>query len=277
MRGENMTQTIDINQYPSIVSNSKETWGKTTSKYEFIPTTRIIDILADNRWFPVSAAESRIVNPKRHGYQEHMLRFRQEGVPSIHSLHEAYAEIVVQNSHDGSRAFRIMGGVFVQICGNGLVVSEGLVQSFRIKHIGFTKKRVEEAIDVILAATPRIGNQIEHFNNIRLTENERIAYAESALWTKYDEYFLKTHHIDAGSLFTDVRPEEKEPTLWNTFNIVQEKVISGGIRIHGYDENGEVDLSRHRKSKQITSIQENIRLNRALWNLTEHTAELKVN
>lgn len=272
-----MTQTIDITQYPSVVAKTKEQWGRTTHKYEFVPTTRIIDILADHGWLPVVVKEARAYTPKRNGYQEHMLRFRQEGAPSVHSLHEAYAEIVVQNSHDGSRAFRIMGGVFVQICGNGLVVSEGLVQSFRIKHIGFTKKRVEEAVEVILAATPRIGNQIEHFNNIKLTENERIAYAESALWTKYDEYFLKIHHIDTVSLFSDVRPEEKEPTLWNTFNIVQERVISGGIRIHGYDENGEVDLSRHRKSKQITSIQENIRLNRALWNLTEHTAELKVN
>ena len=277
MRGEKMTQTIDINQYPSIVSNAKEPWGRTTDKYEFLPTTRIIDILADNKWFPVSAAESRIINPKRNGYQEHMLRFRHEGSPSIHSLHEAYAEIVVQNSHDGSRAFRIMGGVFVQICGNGLVVSEGLVQSFRIKHIGFTKKRVEEAIEVILAATPRIGNQIEHFNNIKLTDNERIAYAKSVLWTKYDVDFLKTHHIDTGSLFSDVRPEEKEPTLWNVLNIVQEKFISGGIKIHRYDEYGEINLSRHRKSRAVTSIQENIRLNKALWNLTEHTAELKIN
>lgn len=272
-----MTSTIDITQYPSVVAKTKEQCGRTTHKYEFVPTTRIIDILSDNGWFPVSAKEARAYNPKRHGYQEHMLRFRKDGAPSIHSLHEAYAEIVVQNSHDGSRAFRIMGGVFVKICGNGLVVSEGLVQSFRIKHIGFTKQRVEEAIDVILAATPRIGNQIEHFNNIRLTENERIAYAESALWTKYDENFLKTHQIDTASFFSDVRPQEEEPTLWNVFNIVQERVISGGIRIHRYDENGEVDLSRYRKSKQITSIQENIRLNKALWNLTEHTAALKVN
>ena len=165
-------------------------------------------------------------------------------------------------------------GAFVQVCSNGLIVSEGLVQSCRIKHIGFTGSRVKEAIEVILAATPRIGSHIDHFNNIRLSHNERLAYSTCAILTRFDMEFLKTHHIDPHSLITAKREEEKDPTLWNTFNVVQEKIITGGIKIHNKHED-HTDFSRHRNSRKVSSISENIRLNKALWNLTEHVACLK--
>lgn len=204
-----------------------------------------------------------------------MLRFRQEGSPSISRLNEAFTEIVLLNAHDGSTMFNMMAGVFVMVCGNGLVVADRLYETHRIKHIGFTERRVEEAIESVLAAVPKIGSHIDLYSNMKLTRKEQLAFADNVLQTKYDEFFLKTHHIDPESLFDSVRPEEKEPTLWNTFNIVQEKVIDGGIRYHQKDEHGLYDSSKWRKSRKITNIQENIRLNKALWGLVENTALLK--
>ncbi|KPK35919.1 MAG: hypothetical protein AMK70_04200 [Nitrospira bacterium SG8_35_1] len=267
-------QVSDIWKYPSVMATHKETFGRTSEKYQFVPTTRVVKILEDNGWFPVLAQEARVTKNRSEGFQRHMLRFRQENSPSLSDLNEVYAEIILENSHDGSRAFHMTAGAFVKVCSNGLIVSEGLVQSFRIKHIGFTKSRVKEAIEVILAATPRIGSHIDHFNNIRLSHSERMAYSTCAILTKFDMEFLKTHHIDPESLITTKREEEKDPTLWNTFNVVQEKIITGGIKIHNKHED-HTDFSCHRKSRRVTSISENIRLNKALWNLTEHVACLK--
>ena len=64
------------------------------------------------------------------------------------------------------------------------------------------------------------------------------------------------------------RSQEKEPTLWNTFNVIQEKFIKGGVR--------QIRPDRTRvKSRAISSIDENVKLNKALWTLTSEMAKLK--
>jgi hypothetical protein len=60
--------------------------------------------------------------------------------------------------------------------------------------------------------------------------------------------------------------------LWTTFNKVQENVVRGGLRGVRRDETGR---SRRVRSRAINGIDQHIRLNQALWTLSQHMANLK--
>ena len=60
----------------------------------------------------------------------------------------------------------------------------------------------------------------------------------------------------------------RDRILWTTFNVVQENVIRGGIR--GRTEKGSLTRTR-----EVTGIDGDIKLNQALWKLAEEFAKLK--
>jgi hypothetical protein len=84
-----------------------------------------------------------------------------------------------------------------------------------------------------------------------------------------------------GETKTPIRPEQLLSArrsgdlgsdLWTTWNVVQENAIKGGIRAVTRDEFGRP----HRvKSRAVTGIDQDIKLNKALWLLGAEMAKLK--
>ncbi len=68
------------------------------------------------------------------------------------------------------------------------------------------------------------------------------------------------------------RRDDQSTDLWTTFNVVQENVIRGGL--HGYtrDEQGR---RRNTSTRPVTGVDQDIKLNRALWIVAEEMARLK--
>ena len=66
--------------------------------------------------------------------------------------------------------------------------------------------------------------------------------------------------------------DDRANDLWTTWNVVQENAIKGGLRGVGRD-----DLGRPRrvKSRAVNGIDQDIKLNKALWLLGERMAALK--
>ena len=60
--------------------------------------------------------------------------------------------------------------------------------------------------------------------------------------------------------------------LWTTFNVVQENIIRGGLRGRKRGSNGRM---RNMTTRPVKALDRNIKLNQALWVLTEKMAELK--
>jgi hypothetical protein len=54
----------------------------------------------------------------------------------------------------------------------------------------------------------------------------------------------------------------------NTFNLVQENMLRGGLR--GHSESG-----RRTRTRAVTSVSEDIRLNKALWTMAQALANHK--
>ena len=68
------------------------------------------------------------------------------------------------------------------------------------------------------------------------------------------------------------RQDDTAPNLWNVFNVVQENAIRGGLTATGRDAN---NRPRRATTRAVNGIDQDVKLNRALWTLATRMAELK--
>ncbi|WP_271898783.1 DUF932 domain-containing protein [Candidatus Phyllobacterium onerii] len=69
------------------------------------------------------------------------------------------------------------------------------------------------------------------------------------------------------------RYDDKANDLWTTFNVTQENVIRGGLRGMLLDEQGR--RVRRVSTRAVNGIDQDIKLNKALWVLSQKMAQLK--
>lgn len=274
----------DLSRFKSI--NAESSFG-TSGKYAFIPTTRVISTLENQGWFPVKASEKR--SKKADGFQEHLIRFRQstENLPAV--VGDILPEIVLKNSHDGLSSFQIMAGLFRLVCLNGMVIADSTFATHRIKHIGYKDQDVIDATFNVVRTTPLIMDKVQEFKQITLSPAEQMAFAETSLIAKYgqekeDEPTIATR-FNLANLVLPIRHQDRlsgdrgtltENTLWNSFNILQEKLVERGGRFARNIPTEDRPYNHGtKKARGITSVSENVRVNQCLWLLCEKMAELK--
>ena len=173
------------------------------------------------------------------------------------------AEVILTNSHDGSSAYTIDAGLKRLVCMNGMTVSTGAGAGFRVRHIGGNTDDVIEAAYEVIESFPRTLEAAENFHGLMLTAPQQLAYADAALALRYDD----APPVTPEQLIQPQRTADFAPTLWNTFNVVQEKLQNGGVR----------SQASRRRTRAVTGINESSRLNKALWTLTEKMASLVSN
>jgi len=70
------------------------------------------------------------------------------------------------------------------------------------------------------------------------------------------------------------RSEDNGNDLWRTFNRIQENALRGGMKArNATDEMGR--RGRRVSTREVKGIDQDVKLNRALWQLAERMAELK--
>ena len=236
-----------------------------SSRYNFIPTIAAVDLLRDCGWFPVTARQSRVNKDERDGFQRHSIRFVKEGLEWGQGER---VDLVLYNSHDRGTAFKLAASVWRKICGNGLMVPSEFA-NFSHKHIGFNQADFVESANSIAESASMIAGSVNDMKAIEMTPDERGIYAQAAHSLIYDE--IQSAPIQPDTLLREHRLDDQGNDLWTTFNVVQENIIKGGIRGSKYDEFG-----RRRKvtTRPIKSLEKDIKINQALWLLTEKMAEL---
>jgi Domain of unknown function (DUF932) len=245
-----------------------------SDKYQFIPTIDIVEGMRREGWLPVKAQEQRCVKADRRGFQKHLIRFRQasdlattETLAAQIARKAEFLEIVMTNSHDRGSAYQLHAGVFRPVCTNGMVVCDSTFNKISIMHMFCDPRAVIEASFKILAETPKLMADIELMKTKRLTTEQATAFAEGALIVKYDE--LKNAPIGPQMLLKARRQEDNQPDVWSTFNRVQENLIKGGQKdFTRRKENGKLFVRSH----GVKAIDENIKLNKALWHMSKALA-----
>jgi hypothetical protein len=254
---------MNINNLTSIVQTSKHPVS-TSSKYSFIPTTRVLNIFADSGWYPVSATEARVKKEEFRGFQQHMLRLRNESYSrELLGVGEVLPEIVVLNSHKGDSSFRLYAALFEKICSNGLIVEKEATDFHSIAHRGFTDEKVANAVTCLVRFLPSVLARREAMQRIRLDWNERIKFAAIAVELRFSG---GSQSVAPADLLRVRHSLQSEPSLWNTFNIVQENLVRGGVPQKGRH-------GRTFRSRRIQGVGAEVQINRMLWHLAESVAQ----
>jgi len=256
------------NNAPAIFAN--EPFGEVSNRYKFIPTIQVVDILRDQGWNPVQAFTNRTrfnkngENP-RDGFQKHSIRFAHQD--NLVIAGDSRPEILLTNSHDAKAAYQLHAAIFRMICSNGMVIADSTFEKIAIRHQGFDESDVIDASFRVINEIPKIAESVERFRAIELNEGQQIAYANAAIKLRWAD--TGTEPIESAQLLRLRRHEDKGNDLWTTYNIVQENLLKGGLRSRRNPETG-----RRMASRGVKSINEDIRLNKALWTLTDEMAKL---
>ena len=237
-----------------------------SSRYAFVPTAQLVGRLRDAGWAPVSAVEQKVKLDERRGFQKHLIRLQRRDVLPVKG--EYTPELCLINSHDRSSAYQLHAGLYRFICANGMFVGDGnAFERVSIRHAGFTPEEVIEASFRILNQVPAITARVEAFRARQLTDAESRAFATAALQIRYND--VQTAPIGPEKLLEARRYEDAGQDLWRVLNRVSENVLRGGLR----DESrSRVDGRRFPRTRAITGLDRNVKLNKELWSLAQRVA-----
>lgn len=236
-----------------------------SERYAFVPTAQVVSRLREAGWSPVEASQQLVRLDDRRGFQKHMLRFQRRDVQAV--VGEYTPDLVLVNSHDRSGAYQLQAGLFRFVCGNGMIVSDTTFERVSIRHSGFTPDEVIDASFKLLDGIPAITARVDAFKERQLDSTEMSTFAEAALRLRFAD--TDKAPINPHKLLDCRRSEDAGNDLWHIFNRVQEHLIRGGQRDSSRRRE---DGHRFPRTRAISGLDQNIRLNRELWNLAERVA-----
>ena len=246
---------------PSVFAAEKH--ESRSDKYLYIPTIDILHGLKKEGFEPFFACQCRTRTPGRHNHTKHMLRLRHASQEIDKSSDTN--EIILLNSHDGTSSYQMMAGRFRFVCSNGMIRGD-ITSDIRTPHKGNVLHNIIEGAYTILDNFSEIDETVDGFKSISLNSDEKRAYARAALELKYDDGKAP---IEADDLLRTRRFEDRgDNSIWNTFNVVQENVIRGGLH-------GKTRAGKNTTTREVGGIDGNVKLNRALWVLADELKRLK--
>lgn len=233
-----------------------------SQRYSYIPTATILTGLRKEGFEPFMVCQTRVRHEDRRDYTKHMLRLRHASQINGDEANE----IILLNSHDGTSSYQMLAGMFRFVCQNGLVCGDTFAD-VRVPHKGNVAEQVIEGAYEVLHGFERVQRSRDAMRSITLDDGEAEVFARSALALKYDGPG-KALPVTESQILIPRRFDDNRSDLWSIFNRVQENLVKGGLTSR--TANG-----RHQRTRPVQGIDQNVRLNRALWLLAEGLRQLK--
>ena len=233
-----------------------------SERYSYIPTAAVLTELRKEDFQPFMVCQTRVRHDDRRDYTKHMIRLRHAS-----QIDGAEAnEIILLNSHDGTSSYQMLAGMFRFVCKNGLVCGD-TVADVRVPHKGDVAGHVIEGAYEVLRGFDRVQTSRDAMRAITLDAKEGNVFARAALALKYDDPD-KPAPITESQLLAPRRFDDDRPDLWSVFNRTQENLVRGGLPAR--TANG-----RRLRTRPVCGMDQNLRLNRALWLLADGMRRLK--
>jgi hypothetical protein len=260
-----------IRQYaPSIFADAAH--ESRSARYTYIPTIDVVRGLVKEGFHPVSVRQSRTRDVTRTDYTKHMIRFRRDG-QQYAAVGDTLPEVVLVNSHDGTSSYHLDAGLFRLVCLNGMVVHSGTIARVKVPHKGDVLGQVIDGAFEVIDASVKALEAPRQWSQLQLASPERSALAEAAHVLRFAD--------SEGHIETPIKPDQMLETrrfadrstdLWTTFNTIQENTIRGGLHAWGRDAN---NRPRRVTTRAVNGIDQDLKLNKALWTLAERMAQIK--
>jgi len=282
-REQTLTNTIHLSNEkmrltaPSVFSDKP--YHEVSSRYGFVPTIQMIDALRNEGWHPVDATQKNVRIAEKAQFTKHLVRFRQLDDDIVIGDNDSVVELLLTNSHDGTSSFSLHAGVFRMACANGIVIADSTFAKITTNHTKHVVTRIVRGAHEIIREVPKITRGIESMMDINLSEREREIFATAALTLilteskKDDAITLTSQKNLVAQMLQPKRRADTNPDLWSTFNVIQEKALRGGLTL--IKRKPGQHTSRRLKTREIKSIDKNIKLNKALWEMAELMKTLK--
>ena len=233
-----------------------------SERYSYIPTAAVLSELRKEGFQPFMVCQTRVRDDSKRDHTKHLLRLRHAS-----QINGAEAnEIILLNSHDGTSSYQMLAGMFRFVCHNGLVCGD-TVADVRVPHKGDVAGLVIEGAYEVLRGFEQAQESRDAMRAIALDNGEAEVFARAALALKYDDP-NKPAPITESQVLAARRRDDNRPDLWSVFNRAQENLTQGGLSSRA--PNG-----RRQRTRPVQGINENLRLNRALWLLADGMRQLK--
>ena len=233
-----------------------------SQRYTYIPTSTVLAELRKEGFEPFMVCQTRVKHEDRRDFTKHLIRLRHAS-----QINGAEAnEIILLNSHDGTSSYQMLAGMFRFVCQNGLVCGDQ-ISDVRVPHKGNVTHQVIEGAYEILDSFERVQESRDAMRVVTINPEEAQVFAQSALTLKYDDPD-KPVPITEKQVLMPRRQDDNRTDLWSMFNRVQENLIKGGLSSRSAK-------GRRQETRPVQGIDQNLRLNRALWMLAEGLRQLK--
>ncbi|KIZ33690.1 MAG: hypothetical protein BCV62_15225 [Pseudomonas sp. K35] len=234
-----------------------------SERYSYIPTATLLQELRGEGFEPFMVCQTRVRRDDRREFTKHMIRLRHAS--QIDARGEAN-EIILLNSHDGTSSYQMLAGMFRFVCQNGLVCGDTVADA-RVPHKGDVAAQVIEGAYQVLHGFEQAQVSREAMRAVTLDGGEAEVFARAALALKYDDH-AKPAPITERQVLAPRRLDDNRADLWSVFNRTQENLIRGGLV-------GRSNSGRRQRTRPVQGIDQDLRLNRALWLLADGLRQLK--
>ena len=261
---------------PSIFAT--EAHDSRSDRFHAIPTIQVLKVLEKEGFHCVGARQSTSRDVSKKDFTKHLLRLRRLDNETAHSVGGTVCEVLLKNANDGTSAYELMAGLFRIQCLNSLVSQTSTLDSLKVRHTGDVAGKVIEGTWRVLGEAQKALKAPADWSAINMAPEARVILAEAAHVLRFGDADGETDTpIKPAQLLAIRRREDDRNDLWTTFNRVQENVIAGGLRArrpNELDERGRMQRGRAVTTRRVNGIDQDVKLNKALWTLTEKMAAL---
>lgn len=270
-----LTETELMRLAPSIFA--VEAHESRSDRFQPIPTIEVLRGLMNEGFMPVGARQSGTRDANKRDFTKHMLRLRRLDDGKNYSVGDTVFEIILKNANDGTAAYDLMAGLFRIRCLNSMVTQTATLDSLKVRHTGTPEivrgKVIEGTYSVLKSAESALAAP-QDWGSINLNTDEKEIFAEAAHMIRFgdsqdEEASAAARAFQPAQLLVPRRSDDRGNDFWTTFNVAQENIIRGGIRART-----RVD-GRRPAMREVKGIDQDIKLNKALWILGQRMAELK--
>lgn len=235
--------------YPAVYAEGHNN----SDRYKKVNTGQVIEFLGA-KGYGVTAVSS-VVSRGPEQFGNHLVRLRHADARTEGGV---APEIIILNSHNGSKAFTIASGLFRFVCANGLIMGDD-VHSSRIKHVGSDMlDEVAKAVKEITALSLQSTEIVQKMQNTR---------AGLAVAMEFRNMVTGDPEMHSAGLNTARRQEDDGKDIWSMMNRVQENWSKGRFRKG-------TDVQHMKKARVPRDVNEIFRINTGLWNIATKAVEL---
>jgi hypothetical protein len=270
--GRAMTEDELFKAAPSVFATTAH--ESRSDRFAPIPTIEIVRGLAKEGFGVVGAKQSLTRVAGKAPYTKHLLRIRKLDADSSYAVGDTVAEMLLKNANDGTSVYDLFAGLFRIACLNSMVSQVGDIDSVKVRHTGDVMGKVIEGTFSVVENAKLALAAPAQWSQIKLDRDESLAMAEAARVIRFGD---ADGNVDSPiradqMLIAHRREDEHRNNLWTNFNVIQENVIKGGLRGVQFDAN---NRRRRMTTRAVNGIDQDVKLNRALWTLANRMAELK--